>query len=113
MPTPAERKALLFLAGVIVLGASVRVVRAARDEGSADSSTRQALTQQLAAVDSAQKEGLNGRGVRASRRPPAGRRRGRPASQANDDSSHVSTREPTVQLPIDHAAPILVIDLDV
>jgi hypothetical protein len=53
MPTPAERKALLFLAGVIVLGASVRVVRAARDDGSADVGTRQALARQLAAVDSA------------------------------------------------------------
>ena len=53
MPTPAERKALFFLAGVIVLGASVRVVRAARDDGSADVATRQALAQQLAAVDSA------------------------------------------------------------
>ena len=53
MPTPAERKALLFLAGVIVLGASVRVVRAARDDGSADIATRHALAQQLAAVDSA------------------------------------------------------------
>jgi competence protein ComEA len=114
MPTPAERKALLFLTGVIVLGAGVRVVRAARDDGSADASTRQALTRQLAAVDSARTEGMNSGGPRASRRPPVGRRRGRrPASQANDDSSHVSSREPTVQLPVDHAAPILVIDLDV
>jgi competence protein ComEA len=53
MPTPAERKALLFLAGVIVLGASVRVVRAARDDRPADVASRQALARQLAAVDSA------------------------------------------------------------
>jgi competence protein ComEA len=53
MPTPAERKALVFLAGVIVLGASVRVVRAARDETQADSASAEALSRQLAAVDSA------------------------------------------------------------
>jgi DNA uptake protein ComE-like DNA-binding protein len=50
MPTAAERKALLFLAGVIVVGASVRVVRAARDEGGSDAAHRQALARQLAAV---------------------------------------------------------------
>ena len=53
MPTSAERKALLFLAGVIVLGASVRVVRAARHDRRPDVATRQALSRQLAAVDSA------------------------------------------------------------
>src|SRR5688500_19879365 len=74
MPTPAERKALLFLAGVIVLGASVRVVRAARDDGSDDPSTRQALARQLAAVDSAQTEGEKA-GRKRPRGPSAGGRR--------------------------------------
>lgn len=53
MPTPAERKALLFLSGVIFLGASVRVVRAARDEHAVDPTSRAALERQIAAVDSA------------------------------------------------------------
>jgi competence protein ComEA len=53
MPTPAERKALLFLAGVIVIGSGVRVVRAARDDRQSDPANRQALARQLAAVDSA------------------------------------------------------------
>ena len=53
MPTPAERQALLFLAGVIVLGAGVRVVRAARGTGGEDAATRRALARQLAEVDSA------------------------------------------------------------
>src|SRR5688572_28759973 len=75
MPTPAERKALLLLAGVILLGASVRVVRAARDDGSDDASTRAALAKQLEAVDSAHREGAgSGAGRRgregAARRPP-------------------------------------------
>ena len=71
MPTPAERKALLFLAGVIVLGASVRVVRAARQDRSVDSSNRAALAGQIASVDSAR-----GSVKRATRREkPAGRGR--------------------------------------
>jgi competence protein ComEA len=91
MPTPAERKALLFLAGVIVLGASVRVVRAARDDGSSDAASRQALSRQLAAVDSA-------RGHEAGKRKgPTGRRqRGRMSIRRDSaravDSTHGSTR---------------------
>jgi competence protein ComEA len=75
MPTPAERKALLFLAGVIVLGASVRVVRAARDDGSSDAATRQALSRQLAAVDSARSRDSSRKGGRSDRRSrrPRGR----------------------------------------
>lgn len=75
MPTPAERKALLFLAGVIVLGASVRVVRAAREDEHSDPATRAALARQLAAVDSAHgtesaARRSRPRKVRGSRRPP-------------------------------------------
>jgi len=86
MPTPAERKALLFLAGVIVLGASVRVVRAARDNGSADVATRQALAQQLAAVDSARTG--DARRKRATRAGDGRRPRGR--LQVGTDSSRTN-----------------------
>ena len=69
MPTPAERKALLFLAGVIVLGAGVRVLRAARDDRPSDVASRQALARQLSAVDSARaRPDSRGRSRSAARR---------------------------------------------
>ena len=99
MPTPAERKALFFLAGVILLGASVRVVRAARDDGAADASTRQALSRQLAAVDSAKRDE---RGPRASRRGKGGggarRRQEQAAVAPRADSSTTST--PLIDLDV-------------
>jgi len=102
MPTPAERKALLFLAGVIVLGASVRVVRAARGEDHTDAATRAALARQLAAVDSAR--GSDGE-ARKKRGKGSTRRRSRTTSVG--DSAHLrATQAPT------NAAPALV-DLDV
>lgn len=84
MPTPAERKALLFLAGVIVLGAGVRVVRAARADGSGDSTTRQALARQLAAVDSAR--GSSPRSARRQRGPARPRRTTRRPVMSRADS---------------------------
>jgi DNA uptake protein ComE-like DNA-binding protein len=129
MPTPAERKALLFLAGVIVLGASVRVVRAARGTSASDAANSQALARQIAAVDSAR-----GTGVR-SRRParpsgrvadrPNGTRRTRPRS-APDSSTRADTAERWVREPlrvvagetnavgaVPRAEPHAVVDLDV
>ena len=87
MPTPAERKALLFLAGVIVLGASVRVVRAARDDGSSDVATRQALSRQLAAVDSARTREGNRKGIKKG----SGSRRPRGRMFTNADSSRAGS----------------------
>lgn len=111
MPTPAERKALLFLAGVTVLGASVRVVRAARDDGAADASTRQALARQLAAVDSA-KGDERASGSR-SRNP---RRGGRFAKPRASDSSAALKRESAAsrapKRPARDSVPVIV-DLDV
>src|SRR5262245_46040187 len=51
MPTKNEQRALIFIAGVLVLGASVRVVRAAR--GAPTSADTAALGRQRAAADSA------------------------------------------------------------
>jgi len=103
MPTRAERKALLFLAGVIVLGAGVRVVRAARGTGASDATNSQALARQIAAVDSAR--GADVRSRRSTR--PSGRsvdrrnapRRARPRSAA-DSGSRSDTAERWVREPL-------------
>jgi len=92
MPTSAERKALLFLAGVIVLGASVRVVRAARHDRHPDVATRQALSRQLAAVDSASDATARSSGARATKGTGARKRRGLPATRVTNDSSSASHR---------------------
>ena len=103
MPTPAERKALLFLAGVIVLGASVRVVRAARGDDHTTESTRAALAHQLAAVDSAHGSDAAARKKRG--KGSGGRQRARTATVR--DTSHAPPGAPAT-----NASPA-VVDLDV
>ena len=99
MPTPAERKALLFLAGVIVLGASVRVVRAARDDGASDAANDQALARQIAAVDSAHRtDNKAPRSVKGSSRSL----RRRSPSPAEGNTSKTTA-----------AVPAAIVDLDV
>src|SRR5580765_3970625 len=105
MPTPAERKALLFLAGVIVLGASVRVVRAARDDGASDAATSHALARQIAAVDSAHRVDTKGpRSVKGSGRSI--RRRSPPRADGNTSSSTDPTPAAIVDLDIATASEI-------
>jgi competence ComEA-like helix-hairpin-helix protein len=58
MPTPAERKALLFFSVVLVLGASTRAYRTLHSRGPADAGSRSALERQIKAADSARKAGL-------------------------------------------------------
>lgn len=53
MPTPAERRALIFLTGLVVLGVAVRAVEGAPP--SADAASLGALQAQIAAVDSARR----------------------------------------------------------
>ena len=105
MPTPAERKALLFLAGVIVLGASVRVVRAARDETQADSASAEALSRQLSAVDSASDAPSARRG--RSKRTRKGSGRTKPdttrGSTPNVDSIRASQVNATIIVDLDVA----------
>ena len=81
MPTPAERKALLFLSGMLLLGTGVRAVRAIRGAPPPDPAAAAALERQLSAVDSARANRTPGRarGKRRRRaaawdtaRPPAG-----------------------------------------
>ena len=95
MPTPAERKALLFLAGVIVLGASVRVVRAARDDGRSDDASRQALARQLAAVDSVHRTDA------------------RPVRRRVGSSRSLQRRESIDRTRDTSTTPVLPVDLDV
>jgi DNA uptake protein ComE-like DNA-binding protein len=58
MPTPAERKALLFFSTVLVLGASTRAYQTLHSRSASDSKARSALERQIAAADSARKAGL-------------------------------------------------------
>jgi competence ComEA-like helix-hairpin-helix protein len=58
MPTPAERKALLFFSVVLVLGASNRAFRAFHSHSPGDLSARSALEGQIKAADSARRAGL-------------------------------------------------------
>ena len=124
MPTPAERKALLFLAGVIVLGASVRVVRAARDDGAADATSRAALARQLAAVDSAHESEAGATSTKKTRsgRRSAPARRGRSSpmdSTAAIDTTSESARKRTgwrrasQSGEVTQSTPTLPVDLDI
>ena len=58
MPTPAERKALLFFSLVLALGASTRAYRTLHGHSPTDSGARSALEHQLKAADSARRSGL-------------------------------------------------------
>ena len=58
MPTPAERKALLFFSVVLVLGASTRAYRGLHSRAPAEAGSRLALERQIKAADSARKAGL-------------------------------------------------------
>jgi competence protein ComEA len=71
MPTPAERKALLFFSMVLALGASTRVYRLVQGSRPVDSKTRSALESQVKAADSARRSGLRQpKRARKQRAPP-------------------------------------------
>jgi competence ComEA-like helix-hairpin-helix protein len=57
MGTPGERKALLFLGAVLVLGSSVRVARAVGGQPGASPAAKVAIERQIEAVDSVRKHG--------------------------------------------------------
>ncbi|MGI8497148.1 MAG: ComEA family DNA-binding protein [Gemmatimonadaceae bacterium] len=67
MGTPAERRALLFLSAVALLGAGVRGVRGIRNAPSIGPADSAALAAQIAAVESAQAAGTG------QRKPSEGR----------------------------------------
>lgn len=62
MPTPGERKALLFLGAVIALGGGMRAARAIGSDKPADAEARAAIDKQIEAVDSARKSGRKKKG---------------------------------------------------
>jgi len=70
MPTPAERKALLFFTVVLVLGASTRALRTLRSSSPADSSARSALELQIKVADSARRAIHKPKRDRPMRLPP-------------------------------------------
>lgn len=58
MPTPAERKALLFFSVVFVLGASTRAYKTLHSGSPADARAQSALERQIMAADSARRAGV-------------------------------------------------------
>jgi DNA uptake protein ComE-like DNA-binding protein len=128
MPTPAEKKAMLFFAVVGFLGVSVRAVRAVAGGDQVPASSVRALDRQLEAVDSARA---------ATGQRKAGRRRANKKVRARNDSvsGNSSSEAPApgqtrttkrrsrkqapskigsrTSLPPDPAAPIGPLDLDV
>jgi competence ComEA-like helix-hairpin-helix protein len=100
MPTPGERKALLFLGTVVALGAVARGVAALHSAAPMDAAARRALETQIEAVDSVR----HGQ----SKRKGKGRRRSSRADQA-------SGATPGPAAPYVDPQPVVpaVIDLDV
>jgi hypothetical protein len=71
MPTPAERKALVFFSAVIALGASTRAYRTLHSRSPADVQSRSALERQIQAADSARRAGFRkGKHDRPLKSPP-------------------------------------------
>lgn len=71
MGTPGERKALLFLSGVLLLGGGVRAVRGVGGQEYVAPAAKAAIEQQIALVDSARKQGRKkGKGRRPKKPPP-------------------------------------------
>jgi hypothetical protein len=71
MPTPAERKALLFFSVVIALGASTRAYRTLHSRSPGDAGSRSALDLQIKAADSARRAGFRkGKRERPVKAPP-------------------------------------------
>jgi competence protein ComEA len=72
MPTPGERKALLFFSVVLALGASTRAYNTLRSREPVDARARNALERQIKAADSARRAG-HGKAKREKKpKPPPG-----------------------------------------
>ena len=80
MPTPAERKALLFFSVVLVLGASNRAYQTLHSHSPGDSGARSALEAQIKAADSARRSGL-----RKPKREPKQKTPSKPAGPVDLD----------------------------
>jgi competence ComEA-like helix-hairpin-helix protein len=67
MGTPGERKALIFLGAVLVLGSTVRAAKAVGGHADAPPSAKEAIERQIEAVDSARRQG---RGKKQKKKKP-------------------------------------------
>jgi competence ComEA-like helix-hairpin-helix protein len=83
MPTPAERKALLFFSVVLVLGASTRAYRVLRGGSPSDAGARSALEAQIKAADSARHAGRRAKREPKKKSPP------KPAGKVDLDTADV------------------------
>lgn len=93
MPTPSERRALLFVAAVAALGLGVRGCRAL-SPAAVDAAPRAALAAQIAAVDSAVSTGGRPRARRPSRDA---------AAQATGSSPGATPASPAAPVDLDRA----------
>jgi DNA uptake protein ComE-like DNA-binding protein len=104
MPTPAEKRALVFLSAVLSLGAGVRATKAISAEPPAPSvAARADLHRQIVAVDSADSVQRSGGGKRhRSKRPKAvgiSTSDGSDAAARPDSVTHSRRRKRTKSLP--------------
>jgi competence protein ComEA len=92
--TPSEKKALLFLALVALLGATVRAVRAMREDAPPPAAARAALARQIQAVDSAGAAARAKAAGRGRTGPRAGGARGvatAPSAAAGEPRGRIAT----------------------
>lgn len=82
MPTPGERRALQFLAGIALLGAGVRLVGADADQRELPVEDLKALDRQLAAADSAASAKRVEKAGKEGRKSPRGEGRAGRATRA-------------------------------
>lgn len=108
MPTPAERSALLFVAAVAALGLGVRGCRAVRPAAAPPPADREALAQQLAAVDSAIAAGGRRptRGSRASKTPSNSPSKSPPAAPRAAPNAPTGLPPDIGPVDLDHASAI-------
>jgi len=101
MPTPGERKALLFLGTLVALGAAARGVAALRSSAPVDAAARRSLDTQIQAVDSV--------------RHTASRRKGKGRKKSGYGAEHIRSPEFDPPAPAaDRPSPVpAIIDLDV
>lgn len=99
--TPAERKALLFLGAVALLGVGTRVVGAMRGERPATEAAQPGLERQLARAERAAAEERAKRS--AKERAPAGTRRGGRRRSSNDSATTLGPPAPPAIVDIDTA----------
>jgi len=107
VPTPNERKALLFLAGVAVLGGAVRLVAALRDaDRQLPAEELAALDRQLGAADSAAaaarsaRAGRNAGGERGGKGSKARRPAGRAGAAAAPSAPPIAPPPPPPPPPV-------------